>query len=48
MDVKELPDWEKPREKLLREGKEKLSTAEILAVLLRTGTRDRSVMDLAG
>ena len=48
MDVRELPDWEKPREKLLREGKEKLSTAEILAVLLRTGTRDRSVMDLAG
>ena len=48
MDVRELPAREKPREKLFREGRESLSNAEILAILLRTGTRSRSVMDLAG
>ena len=31
MRLNELPAWEKPREKLMREGCEKLSTAEILA-----------------
>lgn len=48
MNVRELPVWEKPREKLLREGGAKLSTAEIMALLLRTGTRDKSALDLAG
>lgn len=42
-----MPAWEKPREKLMREGCGKLSTAEILAILLRTGTREKSAMDLA-
>lgn len=48
MMMNELPAWEKPREKLLREGREKLSTAEILAILLRTGTTKKTAMDLAG
>lgn len=48
MNLNELPVWEKPREKLLRKGAEKLSNAEILAILLRTGTPMKSVMDLAG
>lgn len=48
MKLNELPAWEKPREKLLREGRERLSTAEILAILLRTGTKKKTVMDLAG
>lgn len=43
-----LPDGEKPREKLLHDGPEGLSTVEVLAVLLGTGTRSKSVMDLAG
>lgn len=47
MKLNELPIWEKPREKLLREGSGRLSTTEILAILLRTGTRDKSAMDLA-
>jgi len=48
MRLNELPVWEKPREKMMREGCSRLSTVEILAILLRTGTRDRSAMDLAG
>ena len=47
MRLKELPDWEKPREKLLRQGAGRLSNAEILAILLRTGTRMKTVTDLA-
>lgn len=48
MKLKELPVWEKPREKLLREGRDALSNTELLAILLHTGTRTRSAMDLAG
>ena len=48
MRLNELPIWEKPREKLIREGSRALSTAEILAILLRTGTRDKTALDLAG
>lgn len=48
MRINQLPAGEKPREKLLRDGPEGLSTVEVLAVLLGTGTRSKSVMDLAG
>lgn len=48
MVLNELPTWEKPREKLLRDGAGRLSNAEILAILLQTGTPMKSVMDLAG
>lgn len=48
MRVNQMPAGEKPREKLLRDGPEGLSTVEVLAVILGTGTRSKSVMDLAG
>ena len=48
MRMKQMPESEKPREKLLRDGPESLSTVEVLAVLLGTGTRKKSVVDLAG
>ena len=48
MRMNQLPTGEKPREKLLRDGPETLSTVEVLAVILGTGTRSKSVMDLAG
>ena len=48
MRMNQLPAGEKPREKLLRDGPESLSTVEVLAVILGTGTRSKSVMDLAG
>lgn len=47
MNIRELPNNEKPREKLLREGKEKLSTTEILAILIGSGTGEKSALELA-
>ncbi|MFN1835695.1 RadC family protein [Balneola sp. MJW-20] len=41
-----LPD-EQPREKLVRYGAESLSDAELLSILLRTGTRKLNVVDTA-
>jgi DNA repair protein RadC len=37
--VKVLPPQERPQERLLRQGADALSSAELLAILLRTGTR---------
>ena len=45
--IREMPVSEKPRERLLREGVQSLSTTEILAILIRTGTRNMSAMELA-
>jgi DNA repair protein RadC len=45
-----LPLWpatERPREKLLQFGAGALSEAELLAILLQTGTRGRSAVDTA-
>lgn len=48
MMIMDMPRVERPREKLMRYGPEKLSDAELLAILLRTGTKERCVLDLAG
>ena len=45
--IKELPKFERPREKAIRYGIENLSNEELLAIMLRTGTRDMSALDLA-
>jgi len=45
--VSELSRSERPREKLLERGPEALSDAELLAVLLRTGTRGTGVLEMA-
>ncbi len=45
--VCEWPESERPRERLLKHGPEALSDAQLLAILLRTGSSDRGVMDLA-
>jgi DNA repair protein RadC len=47
MAIRDWPTDERPREKLLDKGAAALSDAEILAILLRTGTRGRSALDLA-
>lgn len=47
MKIKRLPQEERPREKLLFYGKEALSTAELLAILLRTGTKEKSALEIA-
>ncbi len=45
--IKDLPLKERPREKLLEQGADKLSDAELLAILLRTGVKDKSALELA-
>lgn len=45
--IKELPQEERPREKMLTKGVQTLSNAELVAILLRTGTKDDSVLRIA-
>lgn len=47
MKLKNIPDSEKPREKLLKYGKENLSDSELLALILKTGTRDMDVLEVS-
>jgi DNA repair protein RadC len=47
MAIRDWPIDERPREKLLERGAAALSDAELLAILLRTGTPGRSALDLA-
>lgn len=45
--IKDLPDFARPREKLLKKGPGALSDAELLAIILRTGVAGKSALDLA-
>ena len=45
--IKELPEQERPRERLYRLGPAALSTAELLAILLRTGVGGESALAMA-
>lgn len=45
--IKTWPEGERPRERLLRHGAERLSDAQLLAIILRTGNGGRSALDLA-
>lgn len=47
MKVKELPFDDRPREKLILRGAQNLSNAELVAILLRTGTKGQSVIEVA-
>ncbi|WP_166238849.1 RadC family protein [Paenibacillus turpanensis] len=45
--LKHVPEEERPRERLVQAGAEALSHAELLAILLRTGTKSYSAVALA-
>ncbi|MGQ9502656.1 MAG: RadC family protein [Anaerolineae bacterium] len=45
--MREVPAEERPRERLARYGAAALSTAELLAILLRTGRRGENVLTMA-
>lgn len=45
--IKDLPKIERPREKLIKYGPEKLSNSELLAILLRSGKKGENVIELA-
>ena len=44
---KELPNTEKPRERLVNKGKESLSNEELLSIIFRTGTKNISVKEVS-
>ncbi len=45
--IKEWPEDERPRERLLRHGSASMSDAQLIAIILRTGSGGRSALDLA-
>ena len=45
--IRDLPPEERPRERLMKYGAEVLSVAELIAILLRTGSSKHSAIDLA-
>jgi DNA repair protein RadC len=45
--IRAWPAGERPREKLLRSGAQAMSDAELIAILIRTGNRARTALDLA-
>lgn len=47
LTVKDWADEDKPRERLLSQGKKQLTDAELLAILMRTGVPGKSVVELA-
>ncbi len=47
MAISDWPPAERPRERLLAHGAAALSDAELLAILLRTGVRGKSAVELA-
>lgn len=47
MAITDWPNQERPRERLLAQGPQALSDAELLAIYLRVGIRGKSAVDLA-
>lgn len=47
MTVKDMDDYNKPREKMIRQGPESLSNQELLTALLGVGTRKEEVYKMA-
>ena len=45
--IKDLPTEERPRERFLEYGAKSLSNAELLAIILRTGSRHKSALTLS-
>jgi DNA repair protein RadC len=47
MSIRDWPEGERPREKLLEMGPNALTEAELLAILLRSGVKGQSALDVA-
>jgi DNA repair protein RadC len=45
--IRDFPQDERPRERFLQFGPESLSNNELIALMLRTGTKDESVLQLS-
>lgn len=47
MKIKELPEAERPYEKLELYGEKALSNAELLAIIIKTGTKNKTSVEVA-
>ena len=47
LKVKDLPLDKQPREKLIKYGPENLSLSELLAIILNTGSKNESIMEIS-
>ena len=47
LKFKDIKNEDRPRERLIKYGKENLSNIELLSIILRTGTYDMNVFDLS-
>ena len=47
MILKEIPFFERPREKVINQGVKYLSNVELIAILLRTGNNEENVLRLS-
>ena len=47
MQIKRMPEAERPQEKMIYSGASGLSNSELLALIIRTGTGDKSAVRLA-
>jgi DNA repair protein RadC len=47
LKIKDIPDAERPRERLIKSGAEFLSMQELLSVIIEKGSRDVSVLEMS-
>lgn len=47
MNLKDLPDFEKPRERLIKYGKENISNSELIEIILKSGTRKVGLKEIS-
>lgn len=47
LKIENIPCSERPRERLKNVGVENLSNNELLSIILKTGTKDKNVMELS-
>ena len=47
MKIKQLPEGERPYEKLEMYGEKALSNAELIAIIIKTGTKEFTSVDIA-
>src|SRR5205823_10299461 len=46
--IRELPEEDRPREKLLKRGADALTNRELIAILLQTGVPGKNVVEVGG
>ena len=47
MRIKDISKEDRPRERFLKQGPEALSTAELFAIILRTGSKEENVVEMS-